>query len=153
MRIGWVYLSPIYQKKVLLFISKNYPSYLSMVWLQLHGCISNRNPNMLYHYHLLNMDCFIRNLSTSIHLLWEHQLSFHTSLWRIRGGLSPFLHPILKFRRSVSRNGIVNGRDALVLARSNGTLVGVSNLEGTPFFYTPFFTRELFFDYLFFYMV
>ena len=32
--------------------------------------------------------------------------------------------------RSISRNGIVNGKDALQLAHPNGTLVDVSDLEG-----------------------
>ena len=128
-----IYLS--YLSKVL--HSFHLSNLFSMVWPQRHGCISNPKPSMLHHYRLLNMDCFIRNLSTSILPLWERQLYFHTSPWQTRGGLSPFLHPIPIFPRSISRNGIVNGKDALLLAHLNGTSVDVSDLEGTRF--TPFF--------------
>ena len=45
----------------------------------------------------------------------------------------------------------MNGRDALVLARPNGMLVDVSNLEGTPFF-LPLSLRENSFLITFFFI-
>ena len=130
MRIGWVCLFYLWGS----FYSFHFSTILSsMTWPRRHGYILNPNLSLLHQYHPLNMDCFIRNLLISILRLWERQLSFHSSPWSTRGGLSPFLHPTPVFRKSISENGIVNGKDALLSPRPHGTLVDVSDREGSHF--------------------
>lgn len=91
------------------------------------------------------MGCFTQNPLTSILPLWQRQLSFHSVPCSTRPGVYPSLHPTQTFLKSISRNGIVNGKDVLLSFRLNRMSVNVSGQEGSHV--TPFL-RDFFFSCL-----